>query len=67
MSKQDKLLPVQNIFLENIKESKKVVEIHLINGILLKCKILNIDNFSLLVDLNNKKSLIYKHAIAYIK
>ena len=67
MSKQEKLLPVQNVFLENIKESKKVVEIHLINGILLKCKILNIDNFSLLVDLNNKKSLIYKHSIAYIK
>ena len=67
MSKQDKLLPVQNVFLENAKESKKVVEIHLINGILLKCKILNMDNFSLLVDLNNKKSLIYKHSIAYIK
>ena len=67
MSKQDKLLSIQNVFLENIKESKKVVEIHLINGILLKCKILNIDNFSLLVDLNNKKSLIYKHSIAYIK
>ena len=67
MSKQDKILPIQNVFLENIKESKKVVEIHLINGILLKCKILNMDNFSLLVDLNNKKSLIYKHSIAYIK
>ena len=67
MSKQDKLLPIQNVFLENLKESKKVVEIHLVNGILLKCKILNMDNFSLLVDLNNKKSLIYKHSIAYIK
>ena len=67
MNKQDKLLPIQNVFLENIKESKKVVEIHLINGILLKCKILNMDNFSLLVDLNNKKSLVYKHSIAYIK
>ena len=67
MSKQEKLLPVQNVFLENTKESKKVVEIHLINGILLRCKILNMDNFSLLVDLNNKKSLIYKHSIAYIK
>ena len=67
MSKQDKLIPVQNVFLENLKESKKVVEIHLINGILLKCKILNMDNFSLLVDLNNKKSLVYKHSIAYIK
>ena len=67
MSKQDKLIPIQNVFLENIKESKKIVEIHLINGILIKCKILNMDNFSLLVDLNNKKSLIYKHSIAYIK
>ena len=67
MNKQDKLLQIQNVFLENIKESKKVVEIHLLNGILLKCKILNMDNFSLLVDLNNKKSLVYKHSIAYIK
>ena len=67
MSKQDKLIPIQNVFLENIKEKKKSVEIHLVNGIILKCKILNMDNFSLLVDLNNKKSLIYKHSIAYIK
>ena len=67
MSKQDKKLPIQNVFLDNAKVSKKVVEIHLINGILLKCKILNMDNFSLLVDLNNKKSLVYKHSIAYIK
>ena len=67
MSKQDKLIPIQNVFLEDIKETKKSVEIHLVNGIILKCKILNMDNFSLLVDLNNKKSLIYKHSIAYIK
>ena len=67
MNKNEKTLPMQNTFLESIKESKKVVEIHLINGVLLKCKILNVDNFSLLVDLNTKKSLIYKHSIAYIK
>ena len=67
MNKNEKILPIQNTFLESIKESKKVVEIHLINGILLKCKILNVDNFSLLVEINSKKSLIYKHSIAYIK
>ena len=67
MNKNEKILPMQNIFLESIKESKKVVEIHLINGVLLKCKILNVDNFSLLVEINSKKSLIYKHSIAYIK
>ena len=67
MNKNEKILPMQNTFLESIKESKKVVEIHLINGVLLKCKILNVDNFSLLVEINSKKSLIYKHSIAYIK
>ena len=67
MSKNEKIVSIQNTFLENIKESKKVVEIHLINGVLLKCKILNTDNFSLLVEINSKKSLIYKHSIAYIK
>ena len=67
MNKNEKILPMQNIFLESIKEAKKVVEIHLINGVLLKCKVLNIDNFALLVDLNKKKTLIYKHSIAYIK
>ena len=67
MSKNEKMLSIQNAFLENIKESKKVIEIHLINGVLLKCKVLNVDNFSLLVEINNKKSLIYKHSVAYIK
>ena len=67
MSKEDKILSIQNLFLDKVKDSKKVVELHLNNGILLKCKILKVDNFSLLVDINNKNALIYKHSIAYIK
>ena len=67
MSKEDKILSIQNLFLDKLKDSKKVVELHLINGILLKCRILNVDNFSLLVDINNKNALVYKHSIAYIK
>ena len=67
MSKEDKIISVQNLFLDKLKDSKKVVELHLINGILLKCKILKVDNFSLLVDINNKNALIYKHSVAYIK
>ena len=67
MKNSDKVIPIQNSFLENIRNSKRLVEIHLINGILLKCKVLQVDNFSLLVDISNKKSLIYKHSIAYIK
>tara|TARA_E500000178_G_scaffold303862_1_gene314319 strand:+ start:375 stop:578 length:204 start_codon:yes stop_codon:yes gene_type:complete len=67
MSKEAKTLSVQNLFLDKLKNSKKVIELHLINGIVLKCKVLKVDNFSILVDINNKNALIYKHSIAYIK
>lgn len=67
MSKEAKILSVQNLFLDKLKNSKKVIELHLINGIVLKCRVLKVDNFSILVDINNKNALIYKHSIAYIK
>ena len=58
---------VQEYFLDELKKSKKNTEINLVNGIILKCRIIKVDNFSILVDINNKKSLIYKHSIAFIK
>ena len=64
---KEKKLSVQDIYLDEIKQSKKNVEVFLINGLILNCKILKSDNFSLLIDFHNKKSLIYKHSIAYIK
>ena len=64
---KEKRISIQDSFLEEIKKSKKTIEIFLINGLILKCKIINSDNFSLLIDLKNKKALIYKHSIAYIK
>jgi host factor-I protein len=67
MTVKEKRISIQDNFLEEIKKSKKTIEIFLINGLILKCKIINSDNFSLLIDLKNKKALIYKHSIAYIK
>jgi host factor-I protein len=64
---KEKRISIQDSFLEEIKKSKKTIEIFLINGLILKCKIISLDNFSLLIDLKNKKALIYKHSIAYIK
>ena len=64
---KEKRVSIQDSYLEDIRKSKKTVEIFLINGLILKCKVINSDNFSLLIDLKNKKSLIYKHSIAYIK
>ena len=67
MTVKEKRISIQDNFLEEIKKSKKTIEIFLINGLILKCKIISSDNFSLLIDLKNKKALIYKHSIAYIK
>ena len=67
MTVKEKRISIQDNFLEEIKKSKKTIEIFLINGLILKCKIINSDNFSLLIDIKNKKALIYKHSIAYIK
>mgnify|MGYP001239358372 FL=1 len=67
MTVKEKRISIQDNFLEEIKKSRKTIEIFLINGLILKCKIISSDNFSLLIDLKNKKALIYKHSIAYIK
>ena len=67
MTAKEKFIPVQETFLNALMKTKKNVEINLINGIVLKCKIISSDNFSILIDTNNKKSLVYKHSIAFIK
>ena len=67
MTAKEKFIPVQETFLNALMKTKKNVEINLINGIILKCKIISSDNFSILIDTNNKKSLVYKHSIAFIK
>ena len=64
---KEKKISVQDAYLDDVKKSKKLIEIFLVNGLILKCKIIKSDNFSLLIDLKNKKALIYKHSIAYIK
>ena len=67
MNVKEKKISVQDSYLNDAKKDKRSIEIFLINGLILKCKILKLDNFSLLIDLRNKKALIYKHSIAYIK
>jgi len=57
---------------ESLQNSNKINKIFCFPGNAGTAKIaeniiLNLDNFSLLVEINSKKSLIYKHSIAYIK
>ena len=56
----------QDNYLNDLIKNKELAEVNLINGIILLGKIAKYDNFSVLIDINNKLSLIYKHSIAYI-
>ncbi|MAI02683.1 MAG: RNA chaperone Hfq [Rickettsiales bacterium TMED254] len=67
MINKKKTVLVQDIFLEDTIKSNKTIEINLVNGLIIKCRVINCDNFSILVIINSKKALIYKHSIAYIK
>ena len=66
MNKSESYKNPQDIFLNELIKNKEIAEVNLINGIILTGKIIKYDNFSLLIDISNRSSLIYKHAISYV-
>ncbi len=64
MTKQTKNL--QDIFLNTAKKEKIGLTIYLMNGVPIKGKVLSFDNFTILIDVDKKQNLIYKHAISTI-
>ena len=57
---------LQDKYLNDLIINKKTVDVNLVNGLILTCKLEKFDNFSLLINYNNNSTLIYKHAISYI-
>ena len=57
---------LQEKFLSEAKNKNLLVEVNLVNGITIKGKIANFDNFSLLVKSSNKEYFFYKHSITFI-
>ena len=57
---------LQDKYLNELVHEKKTIDINLINGLVLTCKLEKFDNFSLLINYNNTSTLVYKHAISYI-
>ena len=65
-SKQAEYKSLQDKYLHELIMNKKTLDINLINGLILTCKLEKFDNFSLLINYNNNSTLVYKHAISYI-
>jgi host factor-I protein len=56
----------QDNFLNSLRNSKKETNILLINGTEISGKLLSFDQYVVILEKNNQKVMIYKHAIAKI-
>ncbi|WP_457625131.1 RNA chaperone Hfq [Persephonella sp.] len=57
---------IQDELLQELKEEGREVVIYLTRGTRITGKILESDQFTILLDVNGEKQLVYKHAISTI-
>lgn len=57
---------LQDIFLNNARKNRIQLVIHLLNGFQLKGTVKGFDNFTVILDCDNKQMLVYKHSISTI-
>lgn len=55
---------IQEVLLEKFKSEGTELTVFLLNGIQMKGKIVNFDDNVVLLDIQGKENLIYKHAIS---
>jgi host factor-I protein len=64
MTKQP--INLQDFFLNQVRKENAPVTIYLINGFQLKGSIRGFDNFTVILDVDGKQQMVYKHAISTI-
>jgi host factor-I protein len=64
MSKQ--ITNLQDSFLNLSRKEKIALTIYLVNGVPIKGRVLSFDNFTILLEVDKKQNLIYKHAVSTI-
>ncbi len=57
---------IQDEVLNRLKEEGKEITVYLIRGTRITGKIEGVDQFTILLNVNGEKQLIYKHAISTI-
>lgn len=57
---------LQDVFLNNARKEKCEITIYLVNGVPIKGRVLSFDNFTILVEVDKKQNMIYKHAVSTI-
>lgn len=57
---------IQDHLLNTARKEKIELTVYLLNGVPLKGKVISFDNFTLVLENDNKQNLVYKHAISTI-
>ncbi|NLT19770.1 MAG: RNA chaperone Hfq [Syntrophomonadaceae bacterium] len=57
---------LQDSFLNQVRKEKMPVTIFLVNGFQIKGIVKGFDNFTVIVELEQKQQLVYKHAISTV-
>lgn len=62
------LINLQDAFLNTVRREKINIEVLLTNGTILRGNVLGFDNYTIVIETQNKNQrLIYKHAVATLK
>ncbi|MDK2823741.1 MAG: host factor-I protein [Clostridia bacterium] len=64
MSKQQ--INLQDAFLNQVRKENVPVTIFLVNGFQLKGNVKGFDNFTVILEVDGKQQMVYKHAISTI-
>lgn len=57
---------LQDVFLNKARRDNVGITVFLVNGYQIKGQVKGFDNYTLILDSDNKQQLIYKHAISTI-
>ena len=57
---------LQDNFLNTARKEEMMLTVYLINGYQIKGTVRSFDNFTILLNVDNKQQLVYKHAVSTI-
>ncbi|MCB1317017.1 MAG: RNA chaperone Hfq [Leptospiraceae bacterium] len=57
---------IQDLVLNSARKEKMEITVYLTNGVPLRGRVVSFDNFTVVIENDDKQSLVYKHAISTI-
>jgi host factor-I protein len=63
---QKTAIALQDYFLNQVRREKAQVTVHLVNGYQIKGSVVGFDNFTVIMEVEGRQMVVYKHAISTI-